>query len=83
VVFPCPWNKAAEALKIPGKPPGMSGLLARGFGLNGRYQDVLDYVTQDVRITSQLPSSADQTRKFQWLTRKGTKSTMDFAPAAG
>jgi hypothetical protein len=76
--FPVALDKAAEALKIPGKPPGMSGLLAPRLWTEGRYQDVLDYVIQDVRITIDIALKCDQTRKFQWLTRKGTKSTMDL-----
>ena len=76
--FPVALDKAAEALKIPGKSPGMSGLLAPRLWAQGRYQDVLDYVTQDVRITLEIALKCDQTRKFQWLTRKGTKSTIDL-----
>ncbi|MGA2061308.1 MAG: ribonuclease H-like domain-containing protein [Thermoguttaceae bacterium] len=76
--FPVALDKAAEALKIPGKTHGMSGLLAPRLWAKGQYQDVLDYVTQDVRITLEIAQKCDQTRKFQWLTRKGTKNTMDL-----
>jgi len=76
--FPVALEKAAEALKIPGKPPGMSGLLAPRLWAKGQYQEVLDYVTQDVRITLEIAHKCEEKRKFQWLTRKGTKSTMDL-----
>jgi hypothetical protein len=75
---PVALDKAAEALKIPGKPPGISGLLAPRLWAEGRHQEVLDYVAQDVRITLEIALKCDQLRKFQWLTRKGTKSSMDL-----
>ncbi|MGD0654521.1 MAG: ribonuclease H-like domain-containing protein [Thermoguttaceae bacterium] len=76
--FPVALDKAAEALKIPGKPPGMSGLLAPRLWAEGRHQEVLDYVAQDVRITLEIARKCEEKRKFQWLTRKGTKSSMDL-----
>ncbi len=76
--FPVALDKAAEALKIPGKPPGMSGLLAPRLWAQGRYPEVLNYVAQDVRIALEIAHKCDQRRKFQWLTRKGTISTMDL-----
>jgi hypothetical protein len=76
--FPVALDKAAEALKIPGKPPGMSGLLAPRLWAQGKYQDVLDYVAQDVRIALDIAHKCEEKRKFQWITRKGTKSTMDL-----
>ena len=42
----------------------------------GRYQEVLDYVSQDVRMAMQIAQTAEQKRRFDWVTRKGTKSTL-------
>jgi hypothetical protein len=56
----------------------MSGLLAPRLWAEGRHQEVLDYVAQDVRITLEIARKCEEKRKFQWLTRKGTKSSMDL-----
>jgi hypothetical protein len=76
--FPVALDKAAEALKIPGKPPGMSGLLAPRLWAKGRFQEVLDYVSQDARTTLEIARKCEEKRKFQWLTRKGTISSIDL-----
>lgn len=77
--FPVALDKAAQALGIPGKPPGMSGLLAPQIWAQGRHEDVIDYVTQDVRITLQVAETCEQKRRFRWMTRKGTASSMALA----
>jgi hypothetical protein len=76
--FPVALDKAAMALKIPGKPAGMSGMLAPQLWAEGRYQEVLDYVAQDVRITLQIAELCETRRRFAWVTRKGSVSSMDL-----
>ena len=76
--FPVALDKAAKALKIPGKPAGMSGQLAPRLWAQGRYQDVIDYVSQDVRITLQLAHTCEKTRVFKWITRRDSSSSMDL-----
>lgn len=76
--FPVALDKAAQALSIPGKPPEMSGVLAPQFWAQGRFQDVLDYVAQDVRITLQVAQKCEEQRRFEWITRRGTPSSMDL-----
>ncbi len=76
--FPVGLDKAAQGLGIPGKPPGMSGLLAPKMWSQGRHDEVLGYVAQDVRIAMQIASTCERQRRFSWLTRKGTTSTMDL-----
>jgi len=74
--FPVALNKAAEALRIPGKPAGMSGMLAPRLWAQGRYREVLDYVAQDVRITLQVALACERRGSFAWVTRRGTISKM-------
>jgi hypothetical protein len=74
--FPVALDKAAQALGIPGKPPGMSGVLAPRLWAQGRFQDVMDYVSQDVRIALQIAVKCESQRRFDWLTRRGTVSSM-------
>jgi hypothetical protein len=74
--YPVGLDKAAQGMGLPGKPPGMSGAKAPAMWAEGRFQEVLDYVAQDARTSLQLAEACEQKRKLQWITRKGTKSTM-------
>jgi hypothetical protein len=56
----------------------MSGALAPQLWAAGRYQQVLDYVAQDVRITLQIAQQCEKQRRFRWVTRKGTLSSLDL-----
>jgi len=74
--FPVALDKAAQAIGIPGKPDGMSGALAPQLWAKGRFQEVLDYVAQDVRIALQVAQMCEERQNFEWVTRKGTKGHM-------
>ncbi|MBZ5523195.1 MAG: 3'-5' exonuclease [Acidobacteriia bacterium] len=69
-------DKAAQGMGLPGKPSGMSGVNAPKLWARGHFQKVLDYVAQDVRATMQVAQACEQRRKFEWITRKGTKGSM-------
>ena len=77
--FPVGLDRAAQALRIPGKPTGMSGVLAPQLWAQGKHQEVLDYVAQDVRITLQVAQLCEKQRSFTWLTQKGLVSRMPLA----
>jgi hypothetical protein len=77
--FPVALEKAARALRIPGKPAGMSGMLAPQLWAQGQYQDVIDYVSQDVRMALQIAQACEKMRLFQWVTRRGSISSMDLS----
>jgi hypothetical protein len=74
--FPVGLEKAAQALRIPGKPEGMSGILAPRFWAKGQFQKVIDYVAQDARITLHVALQCEQQRRFQWITGRGKTSSM-------
>jgi hypothetical protein len=74
--YPVGLEKAAQGMGLPGKPPGMSGSKAPSLWAQGRFQEVLEYVAQDVRIAMQIAQTCEQRRRFQWITRKGTKSSL-------
>ena len=74
--YPVALDKAAQALGVPGKPQGMSGLLAPRLWAQGKFQEVLDYVAQDVRIALGVALKCEERRKFEWITQKGSKSTL-------
>jgi hypothetical protein len=76
--FPVALDKAAEGLRIQGKLPGMSGRLAPQLWAQGQHQQVIDYVCQDVRVAMQVAQSSERSKKFRWMTRRGTPSFMDL-----
>ena len=74
--YPIGLDKAAQGMELPGKPAGMSGAQAPKLWAGGRFDEVLAYVAQDVRATMQIAQTCEQRRKLEWITRKGTKSSM-------
>lgn len=76
--FPVKLDKAAQALAIPGKPPGMSGMLAPRLWAQRQYQKVLDYVAQDVRIALQVAMMCEKRKRFEWITQKGARRSFDL-----
>jgi hypothetical protein len=74
--FPVALDKAAHALGLPGKPEGMSGSLAPTLWAEGRHQEVLDYVGQDVRIALAIARACEVKGKFLWTTKKGKTGSM-------
>jgi hypothetical protein len=74
--YPVALDKAAQGMGLPGKPPGMSGFKAPELWAQGHFKEVLDYVAQDVRTAMQIAQTCEQRRRFEWITRKGTKSSM-------
>jgi RNase_H superfamily len=77
--YPVGLDNGARGMGLPGKPAGMTGFMAPKLWAEGRYQEVLDYVSQDVRTAMQISLAAEQQRRFEWITRKGTKSRMPLA----
>jgi RNase_H superfamily len=73
--FPVGLDKAAQALKVARKTAGMSGGLAPRHWADGRYQDVIDYVSQDVLVTLQLATKCEELRQFHWITSRGKPSS--------
>jgi hypothetical protein len=76
--FPVALDKAAQALAIPGKPAGMSGILAPQLWAQGRCQEVIDYVSQDVRMTLHVALACEKQRRLDWITRRGTRSSINL-----
>ncbi len=71
-------DRAAQGMGIAGKTQGISGVLAPRLWAEGRYQEVLDYVSQDVRITLNLAQKCQESSKFRWITQKGTRQWIDL-----
>lgn len=77
--FPVALDSAAQGSGVAGKTSGMSGIRVPRMWIQGRHQEVLDYVAQDARATLELASRCHQRRSLNWITRKGTPSTCALA----
>jgi len=74
--YPVALDKAAQGMSLPGKPPGMSGIKAPKLWAKCRFKEVFEYVAQDVRTTMQIAQTCEQHQRFEWITRRGTKSSL-------
>lgn len=71
--YPLSLQKASEGMNLPGKLEGMSGSEAPSAWAAGRYSEVLEYVSQDVRATFELTIACEKRRELAWITRRGTR----------
>lgn len=69
--FPIGLDAAAKGMGLPGKPAGMSGIMAPGLWAEGKRQQVLDYVAQDVRTTLDVALACQRAGRLAWITRQG------------
>ncbi len=66
-------NAAAKSIGI-NKPEDIDGSVAPQLWKEGKHQQVLDYVTQDCRLTLDVALTSEKNKKITWLTRKGSTS---------
>jgi hypothetical protein len=64
-------DRAAKAIGLSGKTEGMNGALAPRLWAEGRQQDVIHYVIQDVRTTLELALVCENQRRLRWITQRG------------
>jgi hypothetical protein len=74
--YPIALDKAAHGMGLPGKPVGISGSLAPRLWADGCFKEVLAYVAQDVRIAMTVAEACEQRKRLDWITRKGTRSSI-------
>lgn len=74
--YPVGLDAAAKGMGLPGKPAGMSGILAPSMWAEGKHKEVLEYVAQDVRTTLQLAVGCQGKKRFHWITRKGQRKSL-------
>ena len=73
---PVSLKSAASGLRLPGKLAGVEGIEAPALWAAGRFDTVIDYVSQDVRTTLAVAIESEKRGSFAWTTRKGTVSSM-------
>ncbi len=64
-------DKAAKGMGLEGKPVGITGEMAPRLWAEGRFQEVLDYVRQDVKTLLELAYAIDLERQLRWLSNSG------------
>jgi hypothetical protein len=69
--YPLALDKVAKAMGLAGKTEGMTGELAPKMWAEGRHQEVLDYVAQDVVTTLELAHEAEKRGTVLWTARSG------------
>ncbi|GJL67245.1 MAG: hypothetical protein NPIRA05_22160 [Nitrospirales bacterium] len=70
-------NAAAKAIGL-SKPENVDGSVAPQLWKDGEYQQVLDYVAQDCRLTLDIAETSEKNKAFQWITRKGTTAYVNI-----
>ena len=69
-------EKAAQGMALPGKLKGMDGSKAPIYWKEGRRQEVLDYVCQDVITTYLVCMAVERSRALRWTTSRGTSQIL-------
>ncbi len=64
-------DTAAKGMGLSGKTPGMRGELAPIYWQEGKRQEVLHYLTQDVRTTLGLAQEVEAAGALSWTARSG------------
>lgn len=71
-------DKAAQGMSLPGKTKGMDGSKAPLYWQEGRFQEVLEYVSQDVAATLQVCLAVEKSHSLRWVTSRGTSQILPF-----
>ena len=69
-------DAAARGMGLAGKTKGMTGELAPVLWAQGKREEVLRYVCQDVRATLDLATTGEASGMFRWVARSGKVRSM-------
>ncbi len=69
-------DAAAKGMRLAGKSKGMSGELAPVLWAEGRREEVLKYVAQDVKTTLGLATTCEAAGTMRWFARSGKLRSM-------
>jgi hypothetical protein len=69
-------DAASRGMGLAGKTKGMTGELAPVLWAQGRREEVLRYVGQDVRATLELATACEACHTFRWVARSGKVRSM-------
>ena len=71
-------DKAAHGMGLAGKTPGMNGRLAPIYWQQGKRQEVLTYVAQDVRTTMSVAEAVENQGGIRWVSNRGWQQFAAF-----
>lgn len=74
--FPIGLDSVAKGMSVPGKSEGVEQHLVPKMWSEGKYDEVLKYLGQDVAVTLNVARVCEQKKELRWITRKGTSSRM-------
>ena len=74
--FPLALDKAAKGMNLAGKTAGMSGEMAPRLWAEGKRQEVLEYVSQDVRTTLEVALAVENQHELRWTSNTGKPLTL-------
>jgi hypothetical protein len=69
-------DNAAKAMKTNRKTEGVHGDMAPQMWRDGKYKEVIEYVTQDVKTTLDLGQTCESEKIFRWITKRGPMAFM-------
>ena len=69
---------AANGMGLPGKTLGMTGADVPRYWAQGRHQEVLDYLAQDVRTTLDVAHSCEEGGALLWTSQRGNPQGIDL-----
>jgi hypothetical protein len=64
-------DAAAKGMGLTGKTDGMNGAKAPDVWRAGKYQQVLEYVAQDVITTLDVALAVEESKQIRWTSKKG------------
>lgn len=76
--YPLGLDTVAKGLGLSGKVEGMSGALAPQLWADGKYEQVLEYVAQDVRTTLEVALAVEKRGGFSWIAKSGRRNSLDI-----
>lgn len=74
--YPLGLDAIARGMKLAGKPEGMNGSMAPKMWADGNYEEVLAYVTQDVRVALDVVLAVEKRGGLSWITKTGKLSSL-------
>ena len=74
--YPIGLDRAAQGMRLPGKSATVAQHMAPQLWAEGRTDEVLAYVAQDVRATLELAGACEQQRVLRWIARSGNTRDM-------
>lgn len=74
--FPVGLDAVARGMGLSGKTEGMSGAKAPQMWADGKFDEVLAYVSQDARSTLEVALAIEQRKGLTWIAKSGRRNSL-------